>query len=497
MDELNIKKLEDTLWASADKLRGAVSVADYKFIVLGLIFLKYISDSFEERYKELVEEGLGLEEIKDSYVEKNIFYVPKQSRWGYLVEHSKDENIGEIIDDALTAIEKDNAMLKNVLPKNYNSPTMRTVNLGELIDLFTNIKVGTKDAIEKDILGRIYEYFLRKFCIKAKDEKGEFYTPGNIVDLMTQLIEPYNGSVYDPCCGSGGMFVQCSKFVKEHQGLVDDISIFGQESNPGTWKMAKMNLAIRGLEGNLGERNGDSFTDDLHKSLRADYIIANPPYNLKEYWKPSLEGDPRWVFGKPDEKNGNYAWLSLMYAKLAPKGKAAILMPNGATTSNTQDDYKIRKAMIESGKVEAILALPNKLFSNVSISVQCWILNKAKIDRNVLFINADEMGTLISRKIRVLEQADINKIVKTYKDFTSGNLEDIPGFCKGASYDEIKSKDYSLNPGRYVGADESNKMSQEEIQEELKKTTAELLELMKEGKELEDKVKEILEEELR
>lgn len=261
--------------------------------------------------------------------------------------------------------------------------------------------------------------------------------------------------------------------------------------------MAKMNLAIRGLEGNLGERNGDSFTDDLHKTLRANYIIANPPYNLKEYWKQSLAGDPRWVFGKPDEKNGNYAWLSLMYAKLAPKGKAAILMPNGATTSNTQDDYKIRKAMIESGKVDAILALPNKLFSNVSISVQCWVLNKEKTNTDVLFINADSMGKLISRKIRVLEEADINKIVKAYKDFKYNTLEDVPGFCKKADLYEIKSKDYSLNPGRYVGADESNKLSPEEIQEELRKASAELFELMKEGKKLEEKVKEILEEEMR
>ena len=258
-----------------------------------------------------------------------------------------------------------------------------------------------------------------------------------------------------------------------------------------------MNLAIRGLEGNLGDKNADSFTDDQHKNLRADFIIANPPYNLKQYWKPSLEGDPRWVFGKPDKKNGNYAWLSLMYAKLAPRGKAAILMPNGATTSNTQDDYKIRKAMIESGKVEAILALPNKLFSNVSISVQCWVLNKAKTNKNILFINADNMGKLISRKIRVLEEKDINRIVKAYKDFQTESLEDVPGFCKGASLEEIVAKDYSLNPGRYVGADESDKLTPEEIQEELRKTSEELFKLMKEGKELEEKVKEILEEEMR
>ena len=314
---------------------------------------------------------------------------------------------------------------------------------------------------------------------------------------MVDILEPYSGRVYDPCCGSGGMFVQCSKFVKEQRGNVDNIAIFGQESNPGTWKMAKMNLAIRGLEGNLGEKNADSFTEDLHKTLRADYIIANPPYNLKEFWKPSLEGDPRWVFGKPDTKNGNYAWLSLMYAKLAPKGKAAILMPNGATTSNTNDDYKIRKEMIESGKVEAILALPNKLFSNVTISVQCWILNKAKTTKDVLFINADNMGKLISRKIRILEENDIKKIVKAYKDFSDGALEDIAGFCKAANLEEIKSKDYSLNPGRYVGADEANLLTPEQINEEIKRNSEELFDLIKEGKELERKVEEILKEEIK
>lgn len=412
-----------------------------------------------------------------------------------MASHSKKDDLGQVIDSAFIALEKSNNQLKGILPKTYSKSDLDKTALGELIDFFTN-NLNMEDA-DGDFFGQVYEYYIGAFAKYIPTKGGEFFTPKSVVELMVDILEPYKGRVYDPCCGSGGMFVQCSKFVKKHQGLVDDISIFGQESNPGTWKMAKMNLAIRGLEGNLGERNGDSFTDDLHKTLRADFIIANPPYNLKQYWKPSLEGDPRWLFGKPDEKNGNYAWLSLMYAKLAPRGKAAILMPNGCTTSNTQDDYKIRKAMIESGKVEAILALPNKLFSNVSISVQCWILNRAKTNTDILFINANEMGTLISRKIRVLEQSDIDKIVKAYSDFRNGNLEDIPGFCKGASLEEIKSNDYSLNPGRYVGADESNKLSPEEIQEELRKTASELFELMKEGKELEEKVKEILEEEMR
>lgn len=486
---------EDVLWGAAEKLRDKCDPADYKNVVLGLVFLKYVSDKFTAKYNELAKDGDGREEDDDYYISDHVFIVPKEALWSNVASHSKQEDLGQVIDNAFILLEKNNNQLKGILPKTYSKSDLDKTALGELVDFFTN-NLNMEDA-DGDFFGQVYEYYVGAFAKYIPTKGGEFFTPKSVVELMVDILEPYKGRVYDPCCGSGGMFVQCSKFVKEHQGLVDDISIFGQESNPGTWKMAKMNLAIRGLEGNLGERNGDSFTDDLHKTLRADFIIANPPYNLKQYWKPSLEGDPRWVFGRPDDKNANYAWLSLMYAKLAPRGKAAILMPNGATTSNTQDDYKLRKAMIESGKVEAILALPNKLFSNVSISVQCWVLNKAKTNTDILFINADAMGKLISRKIRVLEPSDIDKIVKAYKDFRAGTLEDVPGFCKGAKLEEIISKDYSLNPGRYVGADESNKLSPEEIQEELRKTSAELFELMKEGKELEDKVKEILEEEMR
>ena len=488
---------EDVLWDAAEKLRDKCDPADYKNVVLGLVFLKYVSDKYVAKYNELKEVGDGRENDDDYYISDHVFIVPEKSLWSYVASHSKNEDLGQTIDNAFVELEKSNNQLKGILPKTYSKSDLDKTALGELVDFFTN-NLEMSDA-DGDFFGQVYEFYIGAFAKYIPTKGGEFFTPKSVVELMVDILEPYKGRVYDPCCGSGGMFVQCSKFVKEHQGLVDDLSIFGQESNPGTWKMAKMNLAIRGLEGNLGERNGDSFTDDLHKTLRADFILANPPYNLKQYWKPSLEGDPRWVFGRPDDKNANYAWLSLMYAKLAPRGKAAILMPNGATTSGSEgsDDYKLRKAMIESGKVEAILALPNKLFSNVSISVQCWILNKAKTNTDILFINADNMGKLISRKIRVLEEDDIKKIVKAYKDFQQGKLEDIPGFCKGTNLDDIKSKDYSLNPGRYVGADESNKLSPEEIKEELRKTSAELFELMKEGKELEDKVKKILEEEMK
>lgn len=486
---------ENILWKAAEKLRDKCDPADYKNVVLGLVFLKYVSDKYTAKYNELAKVGDGREDDEDYYISDHVFIVPKDSLWSNVANHSKQSDLGQVIDNAFVELERNNNQLKGILPKTYSKSELDKTALGELVDFFTN-NLNMEDA-DGDFFGQVYEYYVGAFAKYIPTKGGEFFTPKSVVELMVDILEPYKGRVYDPCCGSGGMFVQCSKFVKEHQGLVDDISIFGQEANPGTWKMAKMNLAIRGLEGNLGEKNADSFTEDQHKSLRADFIIANPPYNLKEYWKPSLEGDARWVFGKPDEKNANYAWLSLMYAKLAPKGKAAILMPNGATTSNTTDDYKIRKAMIESGKVDAILALPNKLFSNVSISVQCWVFNKAKTNTDILFVNADSMGKLISRKIRILEQEDINKIVKAYKDFENGTLEDVPGFCKGAKLEEIIEKDYSLNPGRYVGADESNKLTPEEIQEELRKTSKELFNLMKEGKELEEKVKEILEEEMR
>lgn len=486
---------EDILWDAAEKLRDKCDPADYKNVVLGLVFLKYVSDKFIAKYNELKKVGDGREDDDDYYIQDHVFIVPKEALWNEIAKHSKQEDLGQIIDQAFIAIEKNNNQLKGILPKTYSKSDLDKTALGELVDFFTN-NLNMKDA-DGDFFGQVYEYYIGAFARNIPTKGGEFFTPKSVVELMVDILEPFKGRVYDPCCGSGGMFVQCSKFVKEHQGNVDDISIFGQESNPGTWKMAKMNLAIRGLEGNLGEKNGDSFTDDMHKTLRADFILANPPYNLKQYWKPSLNGDPRWAFGKPDEKNANYAWLSLMYSKLAPRGKAAILMPNGATTSNTTDDYKLRKEMIESGKVEAILALPNKLFSNVSISVQCWVLRKDKTNKDVLFINADSMGRLINRKIRVLEDEDINKIVKAYKDFENGTLENVDGFCKAADIEEIKSKDYSLNPGRYVGADSSGQLSEEEIQEELKNASKELLELMKEGRELENKVKEILEEEIK
>lgn len=501
---------EKVLWGAAEKLRDKCDPADYKNVVLGLVFLKYVSDRYEAEYKKLKEDGD--QDDPDYYIADHVFLnpakyqlgdkwieIPERNVWKEVSRHSKDASLGQVIDSMFVAIEKENDQLKGILPKTYSKSDLDKTALGELVDFFTN-NLNMTDA-DGDFFGQVYEYYIGAFATYIPQKGGEFFTPKSIVELMVEILQPNKGRVFDPCCGSGGMFVQCEQFVKEHQGLVDDLSIYGQEVNPGTWKMAKMNLAIRGIEGDLGDRNGDSFTDDLHKSLRADYILANPPYNLKDYWKPSLEGDPRWIFGTPDKKNANYAWLELMYSKLSTNGKAAILMPNGATTSGNKagnSDYDVRKKMIEEGKVDAIIDLPDKLFSNTGISVQCWVLNRAKTDTDVLFLSASDMGRMISRKIRVLDPEDIKKVADTYHAYKKGEgYEDKLGFCKKASIQEIKEKDYSLNPGRYVGVDDSNKMSPEEIQAELKKTSEELFQLMEEGKELEDKVKQILIEEMK
>lgn len=486
---------EKILWGAAEKLRDKCDPADYKNVVLGLVFLKYVSDRYMAKYNELIKANDGSENEDDYYIADHVFIVPKNALWSNIAKFSKEPSLGQKIDEAFISLEKQNNQLKGILPKTYSKSDLDKKALGELVDFFTtHLHMENADG---DFFGQVYEYYIGAFATYMPTKGGEFFTPKSIVELMVDILEPHKGRVYDPCCGSGGMFVQCEKFVKEHQGVVDDLSIYGQEVNPGTWKMAKMNLAIRGIEGDLGESNGDSFTDDKHKDLRADYILANPPYNLKEYWKAELEGDPRWLFGTPDKKNANYAWLELMYSKLAPKGVAAILMPNGATTSSGED-LAVRKKRVEAGKVDAILDLPDRLFSNTGISVQCWILNRGKNDTDVLFINASAMGKMVSRKLRVLNPEDITKISQTYHAYKKGEkYEDKLGFCKKASIKEIREKDYSLNPGRYVGVDDSDKMTPEEIQEELKKTSAELFKLMEEGKELEDKVKQILIEEMK
>ena len=491
MNESELKKLENKLWSAADKMRGAVSVSNYKFIVLGLIFLKYISDSFEDKYKELLEEGEGLEEERDCYIAENIFYVPQKARWEYLVEHSKDTNIGEIIDDALTAIEKENISLKNVLPKDYNSPTMRNVNLGELIDLFTNIKVGTKEAKEKDLLGRIYEYFLGQFAKNELQKGGEFYTPACLVRTMVECIEPFQGKVYDPACGSGGMFVQSMKFVNDHQGNPYNIGIFGQEKNPTTWRLAKMNLAIRSMYGDLGKYAADTFTEDLHKDLKADFILANPPFNL-EWDRDKVEDDPRWKYGLPPKNNANYAWLQHMISKLSQNGKMACILANGSLSASGQEG-EIRKKIIENDLVDCIIAMPTNLFYTVTVPCSIWIINRNKnLKEKTLFINATNLGTMVTRRLRELSEDDIKKIADTYHNYQNDeNYENIKGFCYSSTTDEIKSNDYVLTPGRYVGVEETEDDGVP-FEEKMKNITSELSKQFEESHKLEKEIKKNL-----
>ena len=358
MKEEELLELEKKLWESADKMRGAVPVSDYKFIILGLIFLKYISDSFEEKYDEVPAEGYGLEEDRESYIADNVFYVPQVARWWYLNAKAKDPNIGQIIDNALEEIEKENPSLKGVLIKQYNKPDYRNVNLGELIDLFTNIRIGSKEAQDKDILGRIYEYFLGEFASNELQKGGEFYTPACLVRTMVEMIEPYKGRIYDPACGSGGMFVQSVKFIQRHQGNTQNVTIYGQEKNPTTWKLAKMNLAIRGINNDgLGKFADDTFHNDLHKDLKADFILANPPFNISDWGQEKLLDDPRWKYGIPPKGNANYAWLEHMISKLSINGKASTILANGSLSAGGQEE-EIRKNMLEADLVDCILAMP-------------------------------------------------------------------------------------------------------------------------------------------
>ena len=465
---------EKVLWASADKLRGSIGASDYMHIVLGLIFLKYVSDRFEEKYQELVSDGDGFENDKDEYTSEHIFWVPDKARWNYVSTFSKQEIIG----------------LKGILPKIYSSSTVDKRRLGELIDLFTN-QLETDG--EGDFMGQVYEYFMNKFARSLGQTGGEFYTPRCIVKLLVKMLNPTVGRVYDPCCGSGGMFVQAADFVKAHQGNVDNISVFGQELNATTWKLAKMNLAIRGIDANLGDAPGDTFHDDKHKALRVDYILANPPFNISDYGQPSLLEDPRWIYGIPPVGNANYAWIEHMYSKLAPKGIAGFVLANGSLSTSAKQEYDIRKAMLEEGVIDCIITLPDKLFYTTGIPVCLWFVRKNKSNKNVLFIDARNLGEMIDRKVRELKEEDLVLISETYHNWlNNNNYDDKKGFCKSASLEEIREADYTLVSGRYVGIDDSDKMSEEEIDAEIKKLSAELLDLFEENKQLEQKVIDIL-----
>lgn len=488
MAELGFEK---EIWEAANELRGSMDAGEYKHIVLGLIFLKYLSDKFEERYEELKSEGYGDEEDKDEYTAEGVFFVPPEARWEVIAKKAHDPDNGKTIDEAMLAIEKNNKSLKGILPKTFANPDLDKTKLGGVIDLFTNIKMSNHGD-KQDILGRTYEYCLSMFAETEGKKAGEFYTPSCIVKTLVSVLQPYDGRVYDPCCGSGGMFVQSKKFIDNHQGNIDNLSIFGQESNPTTWKMAKMNLAIRGIEADLGEHHADTFHNDLHKGMRADYIMANPPFNLKKWGQEKLTDDPRWKYGTPPKNNANFGWMQHMIYHLSEKGKIGLVLANGSLSSTTAAEKKIRKAIVEDDLVECIIELPSQLFYTTGIGVCLWFLNKDKKQKGkTLFINAHEMGTMVSKTLRELMDDDIELITEIYTKFENGTLDDEKGFYKVTDLEEIKKYDFVLTPGIYVGykPEEDDGIP---IEEKMEIFTTELNNLFKKSNELESQMRKNL-----
>jgi type I restriction enzyme M protein len=491
---------EPTLWQAADKLRNNMDAAEYKHVVLGLIFLKYISDAFEEKHAALVaQQAEGADpEDPDEYRAENVFWVPKGARWSYLRANAKQPTIGKLIDDAMVAIERDNPSLKGVLPKEYNRPALDKQRLGELIDLIGTISMGDAEHRSKDILGRVYEYFLAQFASAEGKKGGQFYTPRCVVRLVVEMIEPFKGRVYDPCCGSGGMFVQSEAFIREHGGRLGDIAIYGQESNPTTWRLARMNLAIRGIDANLGAEHADSFHRDLHKDLKADFIMANPPFNMSDWGAERLRDDVRWKYGAPPAGNANFAWVQHIIHHLAPNGVAGFVLANGSMSSNTSGEGEIRKRIIEADLVDCMVALPAQLFYATQIPACLWFLARNKRDPRyrdrrgeTLFIDARKMGVLIDRVHRELTDDEIARIAATYHAWrgekNAGEYEHVPGFCKSATTEEIAAHGYVLTPGRYVGA-EAVEDDGEPFDEKMRRLVSTLNEQMAEGRKLEETI---------
>lgn len=486
---------EKKIWDAACVLRGNMDASEYKSVVLGLIFLKYISDRFDEKYKALLAEGDCFEEDVDEYTSEGIFFVPANARWSEIAKKAHTPEIGTVIDEAMRSIEKENKRLKDILPKNFARPELDKRRLGEVVDLFTNIQM-IEQGSEKDILGRTYEYCLSKFAEQEGKLAGEFYTPSCVVRTLVEVLQPYHGRVYDPCCGSGGMFVQSAKFIENHSGNINDISVYGQDSNPTTWKMAQMNLAIRGIDADLGKYNADTFFNDCHPTMRADYIMANPPFNLSDWGADKLADDVRWQYGLPPAGNANFAWLQHMIYHLAPNGKIGMVLANGSLSSQSGGEGEIRKNIINADLVECIVAMPTQLFYTTQIPVSLWFLSKNKKQKGkTLFIDARKMGVMVTRKLRELtdgsedpEKNDIGKIADTYKAFVEGTLEDEKGFCAVVTTEEIAKQDYILTPGRYVGI-EDQEDDGEPFEEKMTRLTAELSQLFIKSHDLESEIK--------
>ncbi len=527
-NELGINPEE--LWQTADKLRGSVDAAEYKHVVLGLIFLKYISDAFAARRETLRQEleadgisGPQLEsllESRDEYTAENVFWVPPEARWEHIRNQGKQPNIAVILDDAMHAIERDNKKLKGKLPRDYARRGIPAERLGGLIDQIAKIAIGTDQARAKDVLGRVYEYFLGKFAAAEGKLGGEFFTPSSVVRLLVEMVEPYEGRVYDPACGSGGMFVQSERFAEAHGGTRRDISVFGQESNPTTWRLAHMNLAIRGIEANLGEQPADSFVRDLHPDLKADFILANPPFNISDWSGELLKKDPRWAYGVPPAGNANYAWIQHFIHHLAPPngrggGVAGFVMANGSLSSTSGTEGEIRRRIVEADLVDCIVAMPSQLFLTTGIPVCLWFLSRDKEGRNLkhggrdrrgetLFIDAREMGSMETRTLRVLSgreqyppdpDSDIGRITRTYHawrgETDAGDYEDVPGFCKSATLADIQKHSFVLTPGRYVGAAEIEDDG-EPFDEKMNRLTGELAGHFAESARLESAIRDNL-----
>lgn len=519
-----VKELQDTLWKAADKLRGSMDASQYKDIVLGLVFLKYVTDAFDARRQELQaeleEEGATEEEIleeledRDAYLEKNVFWVAPAARWDFLQRHSKGKTeeaggefkaIGKLIDEAAETLMADNPTLEGTLPHNYNSESVDQRRLGELVDLFSSTRFTAQGPERaRDLLGEVYEYFLARFASAEGKRGGEFYTPRPVVRTLVEILEPTEGRVYDPCCGSGGMFVQAEKFLDAHDKDPSAIAIYGQELNERTWRMARMNLAIHALSAKgLGERWGDTFARDIHPGVEMDYVLANPPFNIKD-WVRNTD-DKRWMYGVPPEKNANFGWMQHIISKLGPQGEAGVVMANGTMTSNTSGEGEIRKYMLEDDVVSCVITLPSQLFRGTQIPVCVWFFAKDKgpgskgsIDRRgqFLLIDARSLGHMVDRKERTFSDVDIQKIANTFRTWrgresAEGEYEDVPGFCKSVSLEDIREANYALTPGRYVGFAETEE-DNEPIDEKIARLTAELTAALDESARLDAVVREQL-----